>query len=215
MVDDREASGAVVARLRKLGVTIEVKRLPVADFVLSDRVAVERKTAADFESSVVDGRLFEQAGRLKAEFASPLICVVGNDFFRLEKAARRGVLIALATDFNLPVFFLESEESLADFMVQIATREQLSKKHDHKLQFAKKTEILAEQQQLIIESLPGIGPSTAKALLAHFGSVENVLTADEEELLAAPGVGPERARALKKIVCGDYSPQKESRSPLA
>ncbi len=208
-VDDREASGAAVARLRKLGAAVDVKRLPIADFVLSDRVAVERKTAADFESSVVDGRLFEQAGRLKTEFPSALLCVVGNDFFRIEKQARRGILIALATDFALPVFFLENEESLADFLLQIAVREQLSKKRAPKLQFAKKAEVPGQQQQLIVESLPGIGPSTAKALLSHFGSVENVLTADEEELMAAPGVGPARARQIKKVVCGDYEPEKK------
>lgn len=207
--DDREARNAVVSRLRELGASVEVKRLPVADFIVSDKVGVERKTAADFESSVIDGRLFQQAAELKANFESPLICVVGNEFARLDKKARRGALMALAVDYQLPVFFFESEESFAEFLYQLAWREQLRPDHEHKLQFAKKSRELHQQQQLIVESIPGIGPSTAKALLAHFGSVENVVTSDEEELQQVAGVGKERARLIKLIVCGDYGGSKE------
>ncbi len=202
--DDREAMGAAIVRLRELGAVVEVKRLPVADFVISDKVGVERKTAADFESSVIDGRLFQQAAALKANFESPLICVIGNNFERLEKKARRGALMALAIDFQLPVFFLETEESFADFLYQLAWREQLRPDREQKLQFVKKPGELHRQQQLIVESLPGIGPSTAKALLAHFGSVENIVTAEEEELQEVAGVGGERARLIKLVLCGSY-----------
>jgi Fanconi anemia group M protein len=206
-VDDREAGGRVSRKLAELGgVELNVSRLPVADFILSDRVAVERKTDADFESSVIDGRLFQQAAELKSNFESPLVCVVGNEFSRLDKRARRGALMALAIDSHIPVFFFESEESLAEFLHQLAWREQFRRPRPEKLQFSKKTLSLAQQMRLVVESLPEIGPATAEALLTHFGSVENAFTAQEEELTEVRGVGRERARLIKQITCGEYTP---------
>ena len=43
---------------------LEVRRLNAGDFWIGGRIAVERKTLADFAVSVVDGRLFKQAAAL-------------------------------------------------------------------------------------------------------------------------------------------------------
>src|SRR5947207_2541245 len=48
----------------------------------------------------------------------------------------------------------------------------------------------------ILDDLPGIGPARKRALLAHFGSPENVLAATREELEAVPGLPQKVARAL-------------------
>lgn len=47
-----------------------------------------------------------------------------------------------------------------------------------------------------LTGVPGVGPATAKALLAHFKSVGAVRAASVEELQAAPGVGPATAGAI-------------------
>ncbi len=66
-VDDREQAGAVPAALaRRRDATIEVARLSVGDYCVQRRVLVERKTAADFAASLIDGRLFRQAAALAA-----------------------------------------------------------------------------------------------------------------------------------------------------
>ena len=46
--------------------------------------------------------------------------------------------------------------------------------------------------------LPGVGPATARLLWDHFGSVEAMAGAGEEELRALPGVGRARAAALRE-----------------
>lgn len=208
LADDREGGGACVEALRQLGAVVHAKRLPVADFVCSERVAVERKTAADFESSVIDGRLFQQAAELKDNFASPLLAIVGNDFERLDKKARRGAFVSLAVDYTLPIFFLESERSLAEFLFSVGFREQLRPFKHEKLRFEKRFFSEEQAKQFIVESLPGVGPGLAKNLLAHFGSVENVFTAGEEELLEVEGIGGEKAASIRKLVCGEYVKEK-------
>lgn len=48
----------------------------------------------------------------------------------------------------------------------------------------------------LLDDLPGIGPARKRALLAHFGSPEGVLSASREELQAVPGLPPKLGREL-------------------
>ena len=203
-VDDREAQGECVKALKKAGVAVRVQRLEVGDFVLSERCAIERKTAADFESSVMDGRLFQQAGELKDNFLSPLVCVVGNEFVSLQPKALRGALMALVVDARVPVLFFEGDAELAEFIAQLAEREQLSEPKEMRLRVGKKTAPLAEQQLFLIQGLPGVGSRNARALLEHFRTIENFVCANEDELRDVEGIGKKRAREIKRLLSADY-----------
>jgi excinuclease ABC subunit C len=48
-----------------------------------------------------------------------------------------------------------------------------------------------------LDAIPGIGPNRRKALLQHFGSIEAIRNASEEELAAAPKMSPGLAEAVK------------------
>jgi excinuclease ABC subunit C len=48
----------------------------------------------------------------------------------------------------------------------------------------------------IFDDLQGVGPARRRALLRHFGSVESVLAASQEELEGVPGLPPRTARAV-------------------
>jgi excinuclease ABC subunit C len=48
-----------------------------------------------------------------------------------------------------------------------------------------------------LDIIPGIGPARRKALLRHFGSVEDIRDASIEELIAIPGITKPLAQALK------------------
>jgi Fanconi anemia group M protein len=45
--------------------TIAVKKISYGDYLINDRITVERKTARDFLISIIDLRLFKQAVSLK------------------------------------------------------------------------------------------------------------------------------------------------------
>ena len=49
----------------------------------------------------------------------------------------------------------------------------------------------------ILDSVPGIGPKRRKALLTHFGSLEELRQATLEEIASVPGVPLEVAEAIK------------------
>ena len=48
----------------------------------------------------------------------------------------------------------------------------------------------------LLDELPGVGPARKRALLAHFGSPEAVVSASSEELQAVPGLPAKVAREL-------------------
>jgi excinuclease ABC subunit C len=54
----------------------------------------------------------------------------------------------------------------------------------------------------ILDNVPGLGPTRRKALLAHFGSVSAIRTAELEQLEKVPGIGPVQAQALYDALRG-------------
>jgi Fanconi anemia group M protein len=61
-----------------------------------------------------------------------------------------------------------------------------------------------EQQEHLISSIPSVGPTVARNLLRHFGSIKNVITATEEELRVVALVGPKIAERIRELVDGEY-----------
>ena len=60
------------------GAYVDRRALDVGDFLCSARLVVERKTRADFESSVIDGRLFSQLPNLVSNYERVVIIVEGT-----------------------------------------------------------------------------------------------------------------------------------------
>ena len=202
-VDKREAGFAEV--LRGLGAEVEEATLSVADFVCSERVAVERKTRDDFEKSVMDGRLFEQLKRLTESYPRVLVVVEGEGSAgMLTKESLMGAYSSVLADFGASIFFTRNAEKTAELVFFIAKHEQLAEKKPMRVTGARKGLTLAQNQKAIVEMLPMIGPKIADSLLEHFGSVWGVFNANEEELLEVEGLGAKRARVIRNTIDGKY-----------
>ncbi len=206
-VDDRELKSGVARALYDAGAFLLAKRLGVGDFVASERVAFERKTAADFEQSIVDGRLFSQAKALNDSYPAPIIAIIGKEFSRINPKALQGALLSIATDYKIPVFFFDSETELAEFIYAAAFREQFVEKRELRLNSEKHSLPMHEQQQFIVESLPLVGPVHAKKLLEQFGSIKAIANAPEKELLEVDGIGETKAKKIREIMRAKYDLQ--------
>ncbi|MFA6048527.1 MAG: ERCC4 domain-containing protein [Candidatus Micrarchaeia archaeon] len=203
-VDDRELKSGVARQLFDLGALLMPKRLEVGDYVASDRVVFERKTASDFEQSIIDGRLFSQAKALNDSYAAPIIAIIGHEILRVNPKAARGALLSLATDYKIPVFIFETESELGEFIYAAAFREQFGEKREPKINLEKRSLPLHEEQQFIVESLPQVGPVQAKKLLEEFGSVRGVFNASEKDLMRTGGIGEIRAKKIREMVEAEY-----------
>jgi len=203
-VDTRETE-LIGERLEELGAAVTRALLPVADFVLSSRTAVERKTRRDFEASIIDGRLFAQAQQLVDNYERVLLIVEGEEWEgRIERNALLGAYASLMTDYGISIFFTSSPSSTAELLHAIAKHEQLSKRAPLRLRARRKALTIEEEQRAIVEGLPFVGPSIAVKLLAHFGTIENIARAGEKELMEVELVGEKKARIIKKVLTHVY-----------
>ncbi|MBM3229929.1 DEAD/DEAH box helicase, partial [Candidatus Parvarchaeota archaeon] len=186
-----------------LGAHVVRKQLEVGDFIVSQRCCIERKTRQDFESSIIDGRIFSQAQNLCGAFQRPVLIVEGTQKpdGGISMQAILGAYACLVCDYGLSVFFVKSQQALAQLLFSFARYEQLNRDKKRAV-FAKRKALTMDlMQRAVVESLPMVGPTLATNLLAHFGSLQNVLSASEEELSKVPKLGPKKAKIIRNLLC--------------
>ena len=197
---DVRENPAIAELLAEMGAAVTEKQLDLGDFLVSDRLIIERKTSSDFESSIIDGRLFEQASRLE-EFELPFIIIEGEPVAeRINQKAFLGAMMALMVDFRMQVLFSDDKKETAELVFALAKREQQKEKRPIRLLAKRKAYTLEHQQLRILEAFPSIGPKMAKKLLERFKTIEEFFSADLKEVEKV--VGKAKAEKIKSILSG-------------
>jgi len=204
-VDEKESRGAISDILKELGAVVVVKTLPVGDFIISERAVIERKTRSDFENSIIDGRLFKQAENMIDNFEKCIVIIEGESFEeRVNRNALLGAVSALILDYGISVFFTRDLEGTAEMVFALAKREQLGKAAVVRLKGNKKVHTMAQQQRMIVECLPGVGPKLAVALLKKFKTIENIAKSSEQELREVEKIGKKKAKFIKRAFSEEF-----------
>ncbi|MFB6205303.1 MAG: ERCC4 domain-containing protein [Haloglomus sp.] len=212
VADQRELDSHIARDLSKRdGVTTRLETLAVGDYVLSDRVAVERKHVDDFLDTLLgnDRSMFDQVGDAARHYARPVVVLEGEGLYEKRNVhpnAIRGALSSLAVDFGASVIQTRDADETADLLEVIARREQERGDREVRVHGEKSSKTLAEQQEYVVSSVAEVGPVTARRLLDHFGTVEAVMTADEAALKEVEGVGTVTATRIREVVGGTYDP---------
>ncbi|MFB6162351.1 MAG: DEAD/DEAH box helicase [Halococcoides sp.] len=212
VIDQRELDSAIGRDLaRREGVETRLETLAVGDYVVSDRVVVERKTVADFLDSLTGGdrSVFEQVKSDARYYERPVVIIEGEGLFgerNVHPNAIRGALASLATDFGASVLRTSDSEGTAAMVATLAEREQSRADREVSVHGEKQSRTLAEQQEYTVASIAEVGPVTARSLLEAFGSVEAVVTADTEELCSVEGIGEITAERIREVVGSAYQP---------
>ena len=77
-VDYREKPSGLHDLLKNCGASVEIAKLSHGDYIINDKITIERKTADDFLLSIIDGRLFNQLSNLKKFCSHPILLIEGN-----------------------------------------------------------------------------------------------------------------------------------------
>ncbi len=211
VADQRELDSHIARDLStREGIETRLETLAVGDYVLSDRVVVERKGVDDFLDTLVGGdrSMFEQVGAAARHYARPVVVIEGHRLYESRNVhpnAIRGALASLAVDFGASVMQTADADGTADLLEVIARREQETDDRAVSVHGEKGGKTLAEQQEYVVGSVAEVGPVTARALLEHFGSVEAVMMAEEDDLLAVDGVGEVTADRIRTVTASPYS----------
>lgn len=199
--------GEILKEKYQFDVTIE--SLKTGDYILQDEIVIERKTSLDFIRSILDGRLFKQAWQMKQMFDDTAIVVEGKDLYQtsvgIHPHAVKGALTSILLEWQMPVLFSEDAEDTALFLWLLSTQ-RVKRANELSLRPGRRPKRVRKRQLYLLQGLPHVGPWLASHLLSHFGSVEKVMTASEEDLRQIPRLGKVKAKKIREIVSNHVYP---------
>ena len=210
VVDDREHAPDIVDCLRSIAsVSVRIERLKLGDYLADQKLLFERKTLPDLALSIVDGRLFKQMTALTKTSYKAVLILEGSgkdtESLGVRREALQGALITVSLIFGVPILRSMTPEETARLIVYAARQVQsLGKAGYPRPGYRPKTK--KGRQLHILQGLPGVGPDRALRLLEKFGSVEAVMRAGLEDLMAIEGIGAKTADRIRWAVYEKIEP---------
>ena len=202
-------NGKPAGMLAGMGIAVAAVQQDEGDvdrYVLSKRVVVERRTGGGFLKGIQDKTLFTSAIYLREHFRIPILIVEGKvnySYTMFDPRAIRGALSAMMLQYGLNVLSTADVEETVTLIAMMARQEQIGIP-EISLIPKRKASDLADMQRRVIEMLPGCGMVTARDLLQHFGSVERISGATEQEFRALRGIGAKKARQMHQVLHAEY-----------
>ncbi len=203
LVDHSESRSVLLAAMRRSGAfEIGMVNLTTGDYLIDNEVLIERKSAADFAASLLDGRLLPQVARLAHSTYRSLLLIegpTGETIPGVHPHSLEGALVSIAAMWRLPV--LHSSDADQSVRILRFLADQAREPHQRVLRrFDRKPKRLASRRLFLVQGLPGVGPALASRLLGHFGSVERLFTAAAATLAEVRGVGAKKAARIRELV---------------
>ncbi|KAI8918341.1 hypothetical protein DFJ77DRAFT_291125 [Powellomyces hirtus] len=212
LVDTREMRSSICSKLRNIhNVRVEIRQLAFGDYVLSNRIAVERKTRADLLSSVFNKRVYEQISNLKAMCDRPILLIEADEENSESMAATaqyEGIIASLLR-MQITVLFSESTDYSAHLLFTLATKEaregasmdvpdMLPAKNNQAVQF--------------LMSIPGVSDVTAIAIMnSRFKSLREFVNCSPADMVARiPGLSLGRAKKIHNFLQASAVPAKQA-----
>jgi Fanconi anemia group M protein len=199
-IDKREIRSGIVDYLKNFGCEIQEENLEIGDYLLSERVVIERKSFSDFIASIKDLRLFKQAKEL-TKFEKPILLIEGFEYLgNLNESSLFGALASLILNYNISTIWTKNKRESANFIFLAAKREQIEEKRGLTIRVRKKPLSLEEEQKYLIAGLPYINSTLAERLLKKFGTPIRVFNAKKEELMEIEKIGEKKANKILEVL---------------
>ena len=199
----------ITGMLAELGIEIipvEEDEGNVDRYILSKRLAIERRTGSSFLKGIMEKTLFTSAVYLREHYRIPVLIVEGNvnyQYSMMDPQAVRGALSSMMLLYGVSVLSTSDPEETAQLIAMMARQEQVGIP-DISLIPKRKATSLDDMQRRVVEMLPGSGMVMARELLHHFGSVQRIANATEDEFRTVRGIGARKAREIVRILSNEY-----------
>lgn len=185
IIDNRERKLMKLLEEKHPNIKFETKQLDIADIVISEDVAIERKEGFDFVSSIMDNRLFEQCLRLKETYTTPILILEGLNDNVFENTGMKissiyGALAYISYKLGISVIPTRNLEDTAIVIERIAYREQIKDGAFILSRKAPKSMSTEERRTFIVEGFVDIGPKKAKSLIDEYKTPYRVLKAIQQ-----------------------------------
>jgi DNA excision repair protein ERCC-4 len=209
IADERERQSGVPERLSGLDVRVYYTRLAVGDYVVNPEIAAERKSIADFVSSVYDGRLFAQASALASSYRKPYIIVEG-DVTKVSGMVKNlssyyGAIASVTLAYDLRLMHTANTDETALAIAALVKNSRARPIPPGLVQAPPKSKDEAQQQLYFVSALPGVGMKLARKMLGRHGTPRRVVSLTEAQFAVIPGVGAKRASKIAHVLDTRYA----------
>lgn len=209
-IDFREQASSIIEEIGKITdqLTIEICTLQTGDYLIEDKIIVERKTLSDFLVSIKNGRIFQQAYRIAQSGKNGLIILEGNKstvtLNSMSRKAVQGALIHIEVFIGIPIIHSLNIEETATLLTDIFRQCQQQELPRQKQIISRSPGIRINKKQrqklFLLQNLPGIGTKKALALLRSFNTIENIINASPTDLTKVRGIGNKLAGNIYAIL---------------
>jgi DNA excision repair protein ERCC-4 len=208
-VDFREQRSGILEEIGKINdqLTIEICTLQTGDYLICDKIIVERKTLFDFLISIKNGRIFQQAYRMAQSGKNCLIILEGDKSAipstSMSRKAVQGALIHIEVFIGIPVIHSLNIRETAELLTDILHQSNHQELPRQKQIISRSTGIRINKKQrqklFLLQNLPGIGTNKALSLLKTFGTIESILHASTDDLMKVKGIGKKLSKSIIAI----------------
>lgn len=208
-ISTTKPDGKPATTLREKGieiVPIQEDEGNVDRYIISERLAIERRTGSSFMRGIMEKTLFTSAIYMREHFAMPILIIEGEinyEYTMFDPQAIRGAVSAMMLQYGLSVLSTRNLEETVELIAMMARQEQIGIP-EISLIPKRKAADLPDLQRRIIEMLPGCGMVMARDLLQHFGSVHRIANATEEDFLSIRGIGAKKATEMYAVLNAEY-----------
>jgi len=213
IVDTRETASSVVRELKNYNCDLKIQKLEVGDYIVSDRVAIERKSTEDFVASIIDGRLWKELIDLSTNYEIPILLLEGEppqSNKRLHLNAILGALSSILIKFRMPTIYSRDTADTARLLLAFAKKEQIEAKRSIKLRSEKAATNQSQVIERIVAGIPGIDLKRSQSILDHFKTLNNVFKQKNiDEFIKIEGIGKKIARDILDISHFEYENDEE------
>ena len=166
----------------------EVQCLSVADFLLTDsdgnvQLAIERKTISDLESSLIDGRFFEQRGRIIEAYGDRVAYLIEGDYDHSDTKLS-GSITGLAFRHKIPVIRTKNVHDTVHFLMNASVAAEKGRLSESSLKAAppchapkKKAATPEDLAVAMLHAIPGVSTKIARSLINAYLSMPGLIKA--------------------------------------
>jgi ERCC4-type nuclease len=187
-------------------ISLEEKSLVLGDFLIAERILIERKTALDAVASIKDGRLFEQVFRMLDSEYQPILILEGKRIGMTEESWDG--MIATLSRKGISLIKSKDESQTARWLIALHNQELRSSSRELpavKLQ----VKATASDEKLVVAMLtaiPGVSVKISRQLLQEFKTLDQLIAADPDDLSKLPGIGKTKSETISRILKHKYNP---------
>ncbi len=209
IIDNREKRSIVPKQLENMNVPIEFTKLEVGDYVIGNWV-FERKEASDYASSLISGHLNNQLYNMSFNFEVSTIIIEGfmSEALmhrRLKKevylSSMAGTILKRSPDGKQGIINMVSTETPFDTAIFLKYFHDKCENYEPRLPEMERINFSkAQRMKYLVASFPNIGPRKAELLLEKFGSIQQLVNAEIEEMIKVKGIGKKIAKNIYDFV---------------